>query len=316
MVGSMLRLMKFPALWLALGVLPGFAGLSEAALGAAVSLNHQLKQPGRCIGPVITCALQFDKDSCEGEFTAWLAEQCLWVENLNPNPVSVSFFNQCDRPVKVQVAAGSMGIPAWDGLKATRHFPQGFTEAPTPPMVVMPGQDTGPLFATDLDMVYFHAETADGQDPVRTWPSDSVFDMISPSVNVTKGFRGRLLTPGRGNQFVVTLPCDGPVAPFHHLAVASSRNIEWGVGLGEDAGQAYSAAMGFCTRGNPNADCIAAETSDGFNQAGVAVAVGDDGVPCVVAEDSIGLAARAAMLCCESSSTNCRVTFTASNERR
>ncbi len=316
MVRSILRLMKFPVMGLALGVVvPGFVGLSQAARGAAPSMGQQSQQPGRCIGPAFTCGLQFEKASCEGELTTWLATPCLWVEHLNPDPVSVSFFNQCDRPVNIQLAPGSIGIPGEEESSSTPYRVVGITEAPTQPMLVMPGQHTGHLFATDLDMVFFRAGTADGRDPARTWPS-SGFDYISPMENVTAGFRGRLLIPGRGNQHVVTLPCDGPVAPFYHLAVAKSNQVEWGVGLGEDAGEAYSAAIGFCTRVNPDADCSVVETTDGFNQAGVAVAVGEDGSNWIFAADSVELAARVAMRNCEYQSSNCRVTFTASNARR
>lgn len=273
-------------------------------------------QAGRCVGPAFTCPLQPDKESCESELTAWLVTPCRWLENLNPQPVAVSFFNQCPRPVKVELAAGTFFVNVIQHEDGSRYYyTEGITEAPTRPMVVMPGYTTGDVFATDLDMVFFRAETADGRDPVRKWEASDPSELFV-NIEVVQHFRARLLTPGPDGRHVITLPCDGATPPLYHLAAANDGQGRWGVGLGEDMNQATQAASNYCANGDDLTDCAVTGKADGFTEAGVAVVRGASNKTWVKTADSVDLAARMALALCQSETNNCQVIYTASNARR
>lgn len=288
---------------LAFNILVISAGWSQAA------------QAGRCVGPAFTCPLQPDKESCESELTTALVTECHWVEDLNPQQVLVSFFNQCTRPVKVALAPGTMFIHQRRSSREIDYLIAGITEAPTQSMLVMPGYTTGDLFATDLDMVYFRAETADGREPVRKWEAEDLAN-LSPENPLTGGFRGRLLAPGPDGRHVVTLPCDGGMPPLYHLAYARDDQGRWGVGLGEDMNQAVVAAMHYCSRDDVSTDCQIRSKVDGFNEAGVAVVQGAGNRIWIESADSVDLAARAALAVCQAMTNNCQVIYTASNARQ
>lgn len=274
-------------------------------------------QAGRCVGPAFTCALQPDKESCESELTAWLVTTCRWIENLNPQPVAVSFFNQCPRPLKVRLAAGTffVNFSAHVEEGSKYYYIDGITEPPTQSMVVMPGYTTGDVFATDLDMVFFSAETADGREPVRNWKSSDPSELFV-NQEFWQYFRGRLLTPGPDGRHIVTVQCDSPTPPLYHLAMASDDQGRWGVGLGESGEQAAQVASDYCANGDDRTDCFIKSSVDGFTEAGVAVIRGASNKTWVKTADSADLAARMALALCQSETTNCQVIYTASNARR